>query len=850
MMTTTTTSKFQILPNFFSSPEERDLIQKSKKPQTNLRYKFFNQVHFTAGDTNQFEEFRNRTDLSEMNENTQSAQNTFFHKFGNLTEFSVENTFNYIFNKFKKGIFVQIKNNEVSVFLPFSKKNFVNEWSHLIQIDPTKYKNAQHFAEHINEISGKSHLKVTVNKYQETWFANNSLIRYEFPVHEGDTNVSNVYDMLETLCKTRKVPDIEFFVNRRDFPLLTKNETETYDEIFGDNVNLVSHNYNTYAPILSMVTTNNHADIAMPTGEDWSRICAKENKFFLDDHQTFSNDIESTHWENKKDLAVFRGSSTGNGVCEKTNPRLKLAMMSIEYPDYIDAGITKFQVRARKLKTSPFLQTFDLKALKSKGLTQSNFLTPIEQSEYRYIINIDGHVSAFRLSLELSMGCCILLVDSKYSLWYKPLLKPMQEYIPVKSDLSDLIETIKWCRKNETTCKQISINARLFYEKYLQKEGILDYMQNTLTSLRQHIGNYSYSETWLSKTISIEKDFSIIKTNGIYKINKICSKIRNFGLLKGMEDVFDIIDRQTFLNRNSKQEEIIFKNKNTVIKKVFFAGLFFVTKETDENSKLLENLHEVYISKKMLNSLVFKIPNFAYIFQYYDNMTIIEYIRGQTFENWIKTRFCFDEYIQILVQLALALHVAQKKCEFVHYDLSPWNIIVQECPNMFFDYEIITNSLDENFAYRIYTTQIPIMFDFGKSLCTIETRKHGFVSSRYSTIQDILYLLLTSISTIDKSKLSADDTKNTIKLANFISRTEYCPNEFTSIDEMSSFFTIHRKYEHVTKHKHDLENKTCLDFLNYISVWLGIKLEKVDISESKLSNGDPEIIKESVLGKL
>ncbi len=39
-------------------------------------------------------------------------------------------------------------------------------------------------------------------------------------------------------------------------------------------------------------------------------------------------------------------------------------------------------------------------------------LTPEEQSKYKYIINIDGHVSAFRLSLEMSMGCCILLVKS------------------------------------------------------------------------------------------------------------------------------------------------------------------------------------------------------------------------------------------------------------------------------------------------------------------------------------------------------------------------------------------------------------------------------------------------------
>ena len=837
----TTTSKFQILPTYFSSPEERDRVQKSKKPQTNPRYKYFNQIHFTAGDASQFEEYRNRIELKEI-EPFKSSE--FFSKFGNLNEFSVENTFSYIFHKFKKGIFVQIKDNKISAFLPFSKKNFINEWSHLVKINPA-YKDAQEFANHINMISGKSHFKVVVNKHPETWFANNSLIRYEFPVNEGDTNVSNIYDMLEALCKNRKIPDIEFFVNRRDFPLLTKDETEPYDDIFGDNVPLLSHNYNTYAPILSMVSKTTHADIAIPTGEDWSRVCSKDSKFFIDDHQTFSDEQFDTPWEMKKDIAVFRGSSTGNGVCEKTNSRLKLAKMSNDYPDYLDAGITKFQVRARKLKNSPYLQTFDLNYLESHGIKLASFLSPKEQSMYKYIINIDGHVSAFRLSLELSMGSCLMLVDSEYSLWYKHLLKPMQEYIPIKSDLSDLVEKIKWCRLNDDSCKKIAQNAKKFFETYLQKDGILDYLQKLLTSLRKHVGNYTYTESEIAKTINIEKDFNIVKTHGIYKINKICSKIRNFGLLKGMENVFDIIDEQTFQKFSSKQEETIFKNKHGTIKKIFFAGLFFVVKQTTDNSKLLENLHEVYISKKALNSLVFKIPNFAYVFQYYDNMTIIEYIRGQTLDNWMKKEFSFKDYIHILVQITLSLHVAQKTCEFVHYDLAPWNIVLQDCPNMFFDYKI-----DDSFSYRVYTEKIPIFIDFGKSLCTIEKRKHGFVSSRFSTIQDILYLLLTSISEIDISRVSSEDTRDIIKLANFISQTEYCPKEFNDIQSVLSFFRVHKKYENASVHKKNLEEKTCLDFLNYLTNNFNVKFEKVDISESKLSNGNPEIIKESVLVEL
>ena len=53
----TTTEKFQVISDFFLSKEE--YINSEKKDiQTNSRYVYFTQKHFTAGDEDQFEEFR------------------------------------------------------------------------------------------------------------------------------------------------------------------------------------------------------------------------------------------------------------------------------------------------------------------------------------------------------------------------------------------------------------------------------------------------------------------------------------------------------------------------------------------------------------------------------------------------------------------------------------------------------------------------------------------------------------------------------------------------------------------------------------------------------------------------
>lgn len=78
------------------------------------------------------------------------------------------------------------------------------------------------------------------------------------------------------------------------------------------------------------------------------------------------------------------------------------------------------------------------------------------------------------------LGSVILKVESKCvadQLWYFPLLKPFYDHVPVKADLSDLAEKIEWCRTHDEECRMIANRARIIHDRFLSKEGILDYMQ-------------------------------------------------------------------------------------------------------------------------------------------------------------------------------------------------------------------------------------------------------------------------------------------------------------------------------------------------------------------------------------
>ena len=253
-----TTSEFQIYSDFFENKEECDNFKFIKKKQTNQRYRNFSQTHFTAGDEEQFEEYKfskNNLSVSSSFEDPFNEEDvllqTIWEKYSNIDASSVYNTFKYMFYKFKKGIFVKIVDNQLKVFLPFSNPNFLNEWGE--NIDESSIHKLSEYACKIDE---RKYNEKNINSNKSNWYSNNYLIRFEYPIKESDTNVCVLKNMLDELCSKRKVSDIEFFINKRDFPLHTTNCSEPYFDIWNsENTSLKSHNYEKYSPIFSMCKT-------------------------------------------------------------------------------------------------------------------------------------------------------------------------------------------------------------------------------------------------------------------------------------------------------------------------------------------------------------------------------------------------------------------------------------------------------------------------------------------------------------------------------------------------------------------------------------------------------------------
>ncbi|DAZ95914.1 TPA: hypothetical protein N0F65_012625 [Lagenidium giganteum] len=355
----------------------------------------------------------------------------------------------------------------------------------------------------------------------------------------GDQFLTQLRDMLEDACKHRNIPDCEFFINKRDYPHLKENLSEPYgfmwdrdDRNPAEDIPLTRYRYDSYAPIMSFYISKRFADIPFPCSEDWEAAtglvfpqsfrhthcekcpcgdanhCENDWECFCDvpeggkrrhgiegarDLFTASNFQKFKRpWEEKENTAFFRGSGTGGGTTIETNQRLHLAQLSNTWKNdpryngqatgdnvpFLNAEVTTWNLRDKKIAGKPmtFLRTEQF--IFEAG--RQHFIPIYEQSSFKYILYVEGHCAANRYAFLMRMGSVILKVESRCvadEMWYFPLLKPFEDHVPIKADLSDLAEQIQWCRDNDDKCRQIAARANELYEQFVSKDAIHDYME-------------------------------------------------------------------------------------------------------------------------------------------------------------------------------------------------------------------------------------------------------------------------------------------------------------------------------------------------------------------------------------
>ena len=107
---------------------------------------------------------------------------------------------------------------------------------------------------------------------------------------------------------------------------------------------------------------------------------------------------------------------------------------------------------------------------------RENLIRISEFSNYKYLIDIRGFGWTDRVKLLLAMGRPLLMVERPFIEYYFDRLVPMTHYVPIKEDLSDLIDKIDYLDMNPDTYNYIVQNALKFTIENFKKEMVLEDM--------------------------------------------------------------------------------------------------------------------------------------------------------------------------------------------------------------------------------------------------------------------------------------------------------------------------------------------------------------------------------------
>jgi len=288
--------------------------------------------------------------------------------------------------------------------------------------------------------AGGVDMKVAVTKARETFKYAGSQCWCHYAVKDGEvwrrcygqhTGFSMFWDQtLLWLASRARLPDLELLVNLGDWPLVKPK----YKGI----------------PMFSWCGSKETSDMVFPTYELTEASLECMGRQSLDTLAALGRN--KVPWSEKTEKLFWRGR-------DSRQERLDLVRLAKKHPESMNASITAFfffRDQEKDLGREPYVSFFDF-------------------FNYKYQMNIDGTVAAYRLPFLLAGGALVFKVDSPYYEHFYHSLVPWQHYVPVKADLSDLLERIQWAKDNDQEAHEISRRASEFVRTHLTPHPVLCY---------------------------------------------------------------------------------------------------------------------------------------------------------------------------------------------------------------------------------------------------------------------------------------------------------------------------------------------------------------------------------------
>ena len=188
------------------------------------------------------------------------------------------------------------------------------------------------------------------------------------------------------------------------------------------------------------------------------------------------------NWKDKINKAVWHGSPTGHLGHAKFFSR----EFNFTHPYVTDTPRERIVSMANPNTTSGSAHVEKQDEDKEGG--ENILIASFDRHEwshllqYKYVVSVSGNSYSGLLKQALLSNSCVLRQDSLAKEWYEQWLEEWIHYVPVKYDLSDLLQQIRWAQEHDMECQTIGEKGREFGLKHFAEGEVNKFVHSAIQS--------------------------------------------------------------------------------------------------------------------------------------------------------------------------------------------------------------------------------------------------------------------------------------------------------------------------------------------------------------------------------
>lgn len=303
------------------------------------------------------------------------------------------------------------------------------------------------------------------------------------PYAMSDRSLVAVRHMLETVIAANPalVPDCCFFLNIRDGAMIRRDGQRPCPLPWRPPMHPRACAPDAL-PVFGFNGSIHHFDVACPTDADWLR--ATQCRTLGAAVPTLPN--VRLAFEDKRPVAVWRGSLTGPGNTAGANPRL--ALLSVRSP-WVDAKCTS--TNHERCRVCPLSQRVCSIDPTPHGNVRANFIPyHIQQENYMAQVVVAGHAEAHRWPAALAGNQVVVRVQSEHRMWIDDVALPGEHYLRAHTP-HDVPAVVSAALSDVPRARQLARAAQDLSQRWTTVRGIVDWWHMALGALPASCRRYT-----------------------------------------------------------------------------------------------------------------------------------------------------------------------------------------------------------------------------------------------------------------------------------------------------------------------------------------------------------------------